>query len=109
MPLYFFTKSNACFIFTFTQIVKWSHRAHPHSAQKRRDLFDLYWALTAPSVTPVSAAEMVDAFMHYMHDEDTYMPISEFQTHLHECLADKVGFCGDIQPLLRARSHMTRN
>ncbi len=71
--------------------------------KKGRDLFDLYWALTARSVTPVSAAEMVDAFMHYMRDEDTYVPRSEFQAHLHECLADKVGFCGDIRPLLRAQ------
>ena len=66
-----------------------------------RDLFDLYWALTSQSVMPVSVQGIVAAFEHYMDDEDTRVPRSEFQAHLQSCLADKLGFCVDMNPLLR--------
>ena len=69
--------------------------------KKGRDLFDLYWALTSQSVMPVSVQGIVDAFAHYMSDEDTRVPRSEFQAHLQSCLSDKLGFCVDMHPLLR--------
>jgi predicted nucleotidyltransferase component of viral defense system len=69
--------------------------------KKGRDLFDLYWALTAKSVMPVNIPSIIDAFTHYMRDEDTHVPRSEFLAHLRKCLSDKAGFCSDMLPLLR--------
>lgn len=69
--------------------------------RKGRDLFDLYWALTAPSTLPVSIDDVVDAFQHYMLEEGTRVARAEFVAHLHSCLADRSGFCTDMLPLLR--------
>ncbi|HUI61803.1 MAG TPA: nucleotidyl transferase AbiEii/AbiGii toxin family protein [Steroidobacteraceae bacterium] len=69
--------------------------------RRGRDLFDLYWALTAEAVEPVDVADVMDAFQHYMRSEDTRVPRTEFIAHLRTCLADKAGFCTDMIPLLR--------
>jgi predicted nucleotidyltransferase component of viral defense system len=69
--------------------------------KKGRDLFDLYWALTAPTAMPVLRQEMADAFAHYLRDENTKVPRTEFLAHLRLCLADRAGFCTDMAPLLR--------
>ena len=69
--------------------------------RKGRDLFDLYWALTSPSMLPVSIDDIVDAFQHYMLEEGTRVARAEFVAHLHSCLADRSGFCTDMLPLLR--------
>jgi Nucleotidyl transferase AbiEii toxin, Type IV TA system len=37
--------------------------------KKGRDLFDLYWALSVRSALPVSVAEILRAFDHYMKAE----------------------------------------
>ena len=66
-----------------------------------RDLFDLYWALTAPLASPVAVDDVVEAFQHYMRSEDTHVPRAEFIAHLRSCLADKASFCSDTIPLLR--------
>jgi len=70
--------------------------------KKGRDLFDLYWALTSRSALPVSIDEVVDAFLHYMREEETEVPRAEFVTHLRSCLGDQAGFCTDMYPLLRS-------
>jgi len=62
--------------------------------KKRRDLFDLYWALTVPTAMPVRPKDMIAAFQHYMRDEKTVVPRSEFLAHLNECVREKVGFSG---------------
>jgi predicted nucleotidyltransferase component of viral defense system len=69
--------------------------------KKGRDLFDLYWALTARSALPVSAAEILKAFDHYMHAEGELVARGKFIAHLHQCLADRAGFCTDINSFLR--------
>jgi len=69
--------------------------------KKGRDLFDLYWALTAQAVMPVDTAQVLDAFKHYMQEESTTVPRAEFLAHLDRCLADKVGFCRDMDALLK--------
>lgn len=69
--------------------------------KKGRDLFDLYWALNCPSATPVSIDAVLEAFAHYMREEGTSVPRAEFIGHLQSCLADRVGFCTDMTPLLR--------
>ncbi len=69
--------------------------------KKGRDLFDLYWALTAPTAQPVDLERVLVAFMHYMGAEGTSVPRAEFITHLEECLADRTGFCTDMTDLLR--------
>jgi predicted nucleotidyltransferase component of viral defense system len=69
--------------------------------RKGRDLFDLYWALTSKAARPVIVEEVVDAFQHYMRGEGTRVPRAEFVAHLRSCLADRVGFCTDMIPLLR--------
>lgn len=75
--------------------------------KKGRDLFDLYWALTAQTVLPVDTAQVLDAFRHYMEEESTTVPRSEFLAHLEGCLADKVGFCRDMAPLLKKSLNYT--
>lgn len=69
--------------------------------KKGRDLFDLYWALTAQSAVPVDANAIIAAFTHYMQDEGTHVPRDEFLAHLRICVADKAGFCVDMIPLLK--------
>ncbi len=69
--------------------------------RKGRDLFDLYWALTNESVVPVKVEDIVSAFQHYMREEDTKVPRSEFVAHLRLCMEDRTGFCTDMTPLLR--------
>ncbi len=69
--------------------------------KKGRDLFDLYWALTVDTALPVQPQEVANAFAHYLKDEGTEVPRSEFLAHLRLCLADKAGFCTDMAPLLR--------
>ena len=69
--------------------------------KKGRDLFDLYWALTAPAAQPLDLERVLVAFSHYMGAEGTYVPRSEFIAHLDECLADRAGFCTDMTDLLR--------
>ncbi|HLB50190.1 MAG TPA: nucleotidyl transferase AbiEii/AbiGii toxin family protein [Anaerolineales bacterium] len=70
--------------------------------KKGRDLFDLYWALSSRSALPVSIDEIVDAFRHYMREEETVVPRAEFVTHLRSCMSDRAGFCTDMYPLLRS-------
>ncbi len=69
--------------------------------KKGRDLFDLYWALTAQSALPVNTEEVLMAFRHYMQEEGTQVPRHEFLSHLDNCLADKVGFCNYMNALLK--------
>ena len=69
--------------------------------KKGRDLFDLYWALTSQSATPVDIKLVIEGFQHYMGEEGTSVPRSEFVAHLHACVADKTGFCLDMVPLLK--------
>lgn len=69
--------------------------------KKGRDLFDLYWALTAESAVPVDTMSVISAFMHYMQQEGMHVPRAEFLAHLRNCLADQKGFCLDMVPLLK--------
>ncbi|MHB1241478.1 MAG: nucleotidyl transferase AbiEii/AbiGii toxin family protein [Gammaproteobacteria bacterium] len=69
--------------------------------KKGRDLFDLYWALTSQSTASVDPGQVVLAFTHYMQDEDTHVSRQDFLAHLHECVADKAGFCQDMAALLK--------
>src|SRR5882757_1945165 len=73
--------------------------------KKGRDLFDLYWALTTESALPVKVDAVVSAFQHYMREEGTSVPRSEFVAHLRSCTEDRVGFCTDMTPLLRRDLH----
>ncbi len=69
--------------------------------QQGRDLFDLYWALSAQSALPVSVGEILRAFDHYMQAEGERVPREKFIAHLHQCLADRAGFCTDLDSFLR--------
>jgi len=69
--------------------------------KRGRDLFDLYWAITAPSAQPVEAKRIIESFQYYMQREGTTVPRGEFLQQLDIRLADR-GFCSDMQPLLRA-------
>lgn len=69
--------------------------------KKGRDLFDLYWALSAQSAVPVSVAEILQAFDHYMQAEGELVARERFVAHLRQCLADRAGFCTDIDSFLR--------
>ena len=69
--------------------------------KKGRDLFDLYWALTAHTAKPVDLERVLVAFDHYMGAEGTSVPRAEFIAHLEEYLADRTGFCTDMTDLLR--------
>jgi predicted nucleotidyltransferase component of viral defense system len=69
--------------------------------RKGRDLFDLYWALSTQSALPVSVAEVLQAFGHYMQAEGEPVARAKFIAHLRECLADRVGFCTDLVSFLR--------
>jgi hypothetical protein len=42
-----------------------------------------------------------DAVLHYMRNESTTVPISEFLAHIENCLEDKKGFCCDMDALLK--------
>lgn len=66
---------------------------------KGRDLFDLYWALTAPAANPVSSTNVIAAFQHYMAEESTHIGRDEFVSSLQQKLKD-VGFRTDMLPLL---------
>lgn len=68
--------------------------------RRGRDLFDLYWALTTPSATPVAPSKVIAAFQHYMTLEGTSVPRQEFLEQLDLRLNDR-GFCSDMEPLLR--------
>lgn len=69
--------------------------------RRGRDLFDLYWALSARSAMPVEASRVVDAFQHYMDLEESKVPRQDFLEQLDAHLSDR-GFCSDMEPLLRA-------
>ena len=69
--------------------------------KKGRDLFDLYWAITAITALPIDTAKVIDAFIHYMGEESTTVPRSEFLAHINNCLEDKKGFCRDMDALLK--------
>ena len=69
--------------------------------RKGRGLFDLYWALSAQSALPVSIAEILHAFDHYMQAEGEPVAREKFIAHLRECLADRAGFCTDLVSVLR--------
>jgi predicted nucleotidyltransferase component of viral defense system len=69
--------------------------------KKGRDLFDLYWALSVRSALPVSVAEILQAFDHYMKAEGELVPRENFIAHLRQCLADRAGFCTDLDSFLR--------
>jgi len=65
-----------------------------------RDLFDLYWALTASNTASVDPGEIVRSFQHYMKLENTPVRRRDFLEQLGQRLADR-GFCSDMEPLLR--------
>ena len=67
--------------------------------RRGRDLFDLYWALTAsePAIEPRA---VIESFQHYLRMEGVSAPRSEFMKILDAHLADR-GFCSDMSPLLR--------
>ncbi len=73
--------------------------------KKGRDLFDLYWALSARSELGVSVAELLQAFGHYMQAEGEPVGREKFIAHLRECLADRAGFCSDLASFLRRDVH----
>lgn len=64
-----------------------------------RDLFDLYWALTKSPV-PVHPPSIIDAFLHYMRQEQSQAGRADFIEAMQSKLADK-GFLSDMNPLLR--------
>lgn len=64
-----------------------------------RDLFDLYWALTKSPV-PVDPAGIINAFQHYMKQEESEAGRDDFIEALNIKLSDK-GFLSDMNPLLR--------
>lgn len=66
---------------------------------KGRDLFDLYWSLTAPAASPTSVTQIIAAFQHYMAQESTHIGRREFVSSLQLKLKD-VGFRTDMLPLL---------
>lgn len=66
---------------------------------KGRDLFDLYWALTATAAYPVSRTNAIAAFRHYMAAESTSVGRNEFVASLQRKLKD-IGFRTDMLPLL---------
>jgi predicted nucleotidyltransferase component of viral defense system len=68
--------------------------------QKGRDLFDLYWALTHAK-PPVSPADIIDSFQHYMNQEGTIARRGAFTEALRGQLENR-GFCRDMEQLLRA-------
>jgi predicted nucleotidyltransferase component of viral defense system len=68
--------------------------------RRGRDLFDLYWALSAPSAKPVEPDGILEAFQHYMKMEGTEVLRATFLEQLDLRLADS-GFCSDMEPLLR--------
>lgn len=68
--------------------------------RRGRDLFDLYWALTAPGVAPIDADRVIESFRHYMSAEGTEVPRAAFLAELDLRLRDR-GFCSDMEPLLR--------
>jgi predicted nucleotidyltransferase component of viral defense system len=68
--------------------------------RRGRDLFDLYWALTAPGAVPIEADQVVASFLHYMQAEGTEVRRAAFLAELDIRLADR-GFCSDMEPLLR--------
>lgn len=68
--------------------------------RRGRDLFDLYWALTAKARVPADPAEIVASFVHYMRAEGSKVRRAELLEQLASRLADR-GFCSDMQQLLR--------
>lgn len=68
--------------------------------KRGRDLFDLYWAITAPSAESVEPRRIIESFQYYMEREGTTVPRDEFLHQLDVRLTDR-GFCSDMQPLLR--------
>lgn len=68
--------------------------------RRGRDLFDLFWALSAPSAMPVNPDGILEAFRHYMAIEGTEVLRDAFLEQLDLRLADR-GFCSDMEPLLR--------
>jgi len=69
--------------------------------KKGRDLVDRYWALSVRSALPVSVAEILQAFDHYMQAEGELVPREKFIAHVRQCLADRAGFCTDLVSFLR--------
>ena len=67
--------------------------------RRGRDLFDLYWALSAdnPKVDP---ALVIESFLHYLSQENSTASRAEFIGILDLHLADS-GFCTDMNQLLR--------
>jgi hypothetical protein len=58
-------------------------------------------ALSVRSALPVSVAEMLQAFDHYIKAEGELVPREQFIAHLRQCLADRAGFCTDLDSFLR--------
>jgi hypothetical protein len=46
--------------------------------KRGRDLFDRYWAITAPSAEPVEPKRIIESFTYYMAREGTTAPRDEF-------------------------------
>ncbi len=67
--------------------------------KRGRDLFDLYWAMSAdnPKVDP---ALVTESFLHYLKQENSTASRAEFIGILDSHLTDR-GFCTDMNQLLR--------
>ena len=70
--------------------------------RKGRDLFDLYWALSAQSALPVSSPPKYSMpSTTTCRRKASSVAREKFIAHLRECLADRAGFCTDLVSFLR--------
>ncbi len=69
-----------------------------YQRKKGRDLFDLWFALTAGQPEP---ARIIDCFMHYMDQGKSSISRARFEENLLEKIEDRV-FLEDVLPLLPA-------
>lgn len=76
--------------------------------KKGRDLFDLYWALTASAAQPVDLERVLVAFTHYMGAEGTSVLRAEFIAHLEECLAARLTSAPYRQDLVTERYSLSQ-
>lgn len=69
-----------------------------YQRKKGRDLFDLWYALNNGEV---NVARVVDAFKHYMKEEDNSVTQKEFIENMEKKIED-ADFIGDLNGLLRS-------
>ena len=66
-----------------------------------RDLFDLWWAFTQPTAfSPPNPVRIIEAFQHYMHQEDKVITADEFSDDL-DAKMNNPAFLSDMDGLLR--------